>query len=70
MLTSAAKAYIIATEALLAFKCNQRGVTAIEYGLIAIVLATLLIFVFMREGNFISVLQSRFDDLAESGHFL
>lgn len=69
MLTSAAKAYIIATEALLAFKCNQRGVTAIEYGLIAIALATLLVFVFIGEGNFISVLQSRFDDLAKSSRF-
>lgn len=55
------KAYIKATEAFRSFKNNQAGVTAIEYGLIAIAVAVLIVAVFYNDRGFISVLKSKFN---------
>ncbi|MGP1627378.1 MAG: Flp family type IVb pilin [Aggregatibacter segnis] len=55
------KAYIKATEAFRSFKENQQGVTAIEYGLIAIAVAVLIVAVFYNEGGFIDVLKKKFN---------
>lgn len=40
------KAYISVTEGIRRFKENQQGVTAIEYGLIAVAVAVLIVAVF------------------------
>ena len=55
------KAYIKATEAFRSFKNNQQGVTAIEYGLIAIAVAVLIVAVFYKDGGFIDVLKKKFN---------
>ena len=55
------KAYIKATEAVRSFKNNQAGVTAIEYGLIAIAVAVLIVAVFYNDKGFISVLKAKFN---------
>lgn len=60
------KAYIKATEALRNFKENQAGVTAIEYGLIAVAIAVLIVAVFYKDGGFISELKSQFSGLAST----
>jgi conserved domain protein len=57
------KAYIKATEAFRSFKENQQGVTAIEYGLIAIAVAVLIVAVFYNKDGFIAKLQSKFSVL-------
>lgn len=54
------KAYIKATEAFRSFKENQAGVTAIEYGLIAVAVAVLIVAVFYDKNGFIANLQSKF----------
>lgn len=58
------KAYIKATEAVRNFKNNEDGVTAIEYGLIAVAVAVLIIAAFYTEGSFVKNLQSKFSVLA------
>lgn len=60
------KAYIKATEAFRSFKENQKGVTAIEYGLIAIAVAVLIVAVFYNKAGFIAKLQSKFGDLTNT----
>lgn len=55
------KAYIKATEAFRSFKNNQAGVTAIEYGLIAIAVAVLIVAVFYNDGGFIDELKKKFN---------
>jgi len=55
------KAYIKATEAFRSFKNNQAGVTAIEYGLIAIAVAVLIVAVFYNDQGFIQVLKNKFN---------
>lgn len=55
------KAYIKATEAFRSFKNNQQGVTAIEYGLIAIAVAVLIVAVFYNDTGFIQVLKKKFN---------
>lgn len=55
------KAYIKVTEAFRSFKNNQQGVTAIEYGLIAIAVAVLIVAVFYKDGGFIDVLKKKFN---------
>ncbi|WP_109079064.1 Flp family type IVb pilin [Aggregatibacter kilianii] len=55
------KAYIKATEALRSFKKNEAGVTAIEYGLIAIAVAILIVAVFYNGDGFINTLKSKFN---------
>ena len=59
--TLTTKAYIKATEAFRSFKNNQQGVTAIEYGLIAIAVAVLIVAVFYKDGGFIDVLKKKFN---------
>ncbi|MGP1519603.1 MAG: Flp family type IVb pilin [Haemophilus parainfluenzae] len=60
------KAYIKATEAFRSFKENQQGVTAIEYGLIAIAVAVLIVAVFYNKDGFIAKLQSKFSVLTDT----
>ncbi len=58
------KAYIKATEAVRNFKNNEDGVTAIEYGLIAVAIAVLIIAAFYSPDSFVKNLQSKFSTLA------
>ena len=60
------KAYIKATEAFRNFKKDEKGVTAIEYGLIAVALAVLIVAVFYNEGGFVKTLQSKFSSLTST----
>ncbi|AKO48273.1 Flp family type IVb pilin [[Haemophilus] ducreyi] len=66
--TLTTQVYISTTEILCSsiqrFKKNQRGVTAIEYGLIAVAVAVLIIAAFYSENSFIKKLQSKFSSLA------
>ncbi|TYA20355.1 Flp family type IVb pilin [Aggregatibacter actinomycetemcomitans] len=62
--TLTTKAYIKAAEAIRSFRENQAGVTAIEYGLIAI--AVLIVAVFYSNNGFIANLQSKFNSLAST----
>ncbi|WP_109427211.1 Flp family type IVb pilin [Aggregatibacter kilianii] len=57
------KAYIKATEAFRSFKNNQQGVTAIEYGLIAVAVAAMIVFVFYGDSGFINQLKTKFGEL-------
>lgn len=64
MLNLTTKAYIAVTETLRNFKKDERGVTAIEYGLIAVAMAAFVAVVFGGgENTFISQLRGRFDNL-------
>ena len=58
------KAYVKVTEAIRSFKENNEGVTAIEYGLIAIAVAALIATVFYSKGGFIDALKAKFSALA------
>ena len=58
------KAYVKVTEAIRSFKENQNGVTAIEYGLIAVAVAALVAAVFYTKGGFIDELKTKFAALA------
>lgn len=60
------KAYIAVTESIRRFKENEKGVTAIEYGLIAIAMAALIVLVFFGDNSFIGSLKSKFRELASS----
>ncbi|WP_424405631.1 Flp family type IVb pilin [Pasteurella sp. PK-2025] len=60
------KAYISVTESLRRFKENQSGVTAIEYGLIAVAVAVLIVAVFYNNDGFIKKLESKFGSLAQT----
>mgnify|MGYP003587827267 CR=1 FL=1 len=60
------KAYISVTEGIRRFKENQQGVTAIEYGLIAVAIAVLIVAVFYDKDGFIPKLQAKFGDLTEA----
>lgn len=44
-------------------KRNEKGVTAIEYGLIAVAVAVLVVAVFYSDSGFIKKLQGKFDTL-------
>ncbi|AKO38347.1 fimbrial protein [[Haemophilus] ducreyi] len=61
------QAYISATESLRTsvqrFRKNQQGVTAIEYGLIAVAVAILIIAVFYSESGFLFALKEKFFQL-------
>ena len=60
------KAYIKATEALRNFKKDEAGVTAIEYGLIAVAVAVLIVAVFYNSNGFINKLNGQFTNLANT----
>lgn len=60
------KAYISVTEGIRRFKENQQGVTAIEYGLIAVAVAVLIVAVFYNENGFIENLKGKFNQLTET----
>lgn len=60
------KAYISITESIRRFKENQQGVTAIEYGLIAIAIAALIVAVFYNNDGFIMKLKTKFGDLTNA----
>lgn len=60
------QAYISATESFRQFKQDQRGVTAIEYGLIAVAVAVLIVAVFYSDTGFIKELQSKFNTLTST----
>ncbi|WP_427834263.1 Flp family type IVb pilin [Actinobacillus pleuropneumoniae] len=60
------KAYISVTEGIRRFKENQQGVTAIEYGLIAVAVAILIVAVFYKEDGFIQQLQLKFKTLTDT----
>ncbi|MBN6069396.1 Flp family type IVb pilin [Aggregatibacter actinomycetemcomitans] len=66
--TLTTKAYIKAAEAIRSFRENQAGVTAIEYGLIAIAVAVavLIVAVFYSNNGFIANLQNKFNSLAST----
>lgn len=57
------QAYISVTESLRKFKENQSGVTAIEYGLIAVAVAVLIVAVFYNNNGFIEVMKGKFNTL-------
>ena len=65
MLNLVTKVYIGATETALAFKKDCRGVTAVEYGLIAVVMATFVIFTFTHDAGFLKILIGRFKELTQ-----
>lgn len=60
------KAYIAVTESIRNFKKDEKGVTAIEYGLIAVAMAAVIIFLFFGNGGFISALKQKFVQLGET----
>ena len=64
MLNFLTKTYINVTEGVRRFKQDERGVTAIEYGLIAVAVAVMIVAVFYSENGFIKSLQSKFSELA------
>lgn len=60
------KAYIAVTEGFRRFKQNQQGVTAIEYGLIAVAVAVLIVAVFYNNDGFIQQLKGKFAELTKT----
>lgn len=57
--------YVKLVTALREFKEDQRGVTAIEYGLIAAAMATLLIGIFAGSGDLLTDLTAAFTSIAD-----
>ena len=66
MLNFLTKTYINVTEGVRRFKQDERGVTAIEYGLIAVAVAVMIVAVFYSDTGFIKSLQSKFSGLAQT----
>jgi len=60
------KAYIEVTETFRNFKKDERGVTAIEYGLIAVGMAVLVVAVFYGNDGLVNNLKSKFSSLAST----
>ncbi|SEQ83730.1 Flp family type IVb pilin [Basfia succiniciproducens] len=60
------KTYIATTEAIRRFKQDHKGVTAIEYGLIAVVMAAFIVYVFSDDTSFVQSLKEKFSDVADS----
>ena len=52
------KAYIKATEAFRSFKNNEAGVTAIEYGLIAVAVAAMIVATFYTYPSLVSTIRN------------
>lgn len=58
------KLYVTTSNYLHSLKNDERGVTAIEYGLIAIAMATMLVAVFYNsDGNLVAELKTGFDKI-------
>ncbi|HDR1451044.1 TPA: Flp family type IVb pilin, partial [Pasteurella multocida] len=57
-------AYIAVTESIRNFKKDERGVTAIEYGLIAVAIALFIVALFYNDGGFMKALKDKFTDLS------
>ncbi|ANF70629.1 fimbrial protein [[Haemophilus] ducreyi] len=68
LITIITKPYLSMKETLISwfncFRKNQQGVTAIEYGLIAVAVAILIIAVFYNDEGFLMKLKTKFSDLA------
>ncbi|HHE3586754.1 TPA: Flp family type IVb pilin [Pasteurella multocida] len=60
------QAYIAVTESICRFKNDERGVTAIEYGLIAVAVAVLIVAAFYGDDGLVKSLQDKFSKLTES----
>ncbi|HDR1026952.1 Flp family type IVb pilin [Pasteurella multocida] len=60
------QAYIAVTESIRRFKNDERGVTAIEYGLIAVAVAVLIVAAFYGDKGLVKSLQDKFVKLTES----
>ncbi|HDR1433433.1 TPA: Flp family type IVb pilin [Pasteurella multocida] len=58
------QAYIAVTESIRKFKNDERGVTAIEYGLIAVAIALFIVALFYNDGGFMKALKQKFTDLS------
>ncbi|MGF1747831.1 Flp family type IVb pilin [Vibrio cionasavignyae] len=56
--------YVKATNFLNGLKADERGVTAIEYGLIAVAMAVLLAAVLTADGGFVANLETAFGTVA------
>lgn len=48
------------------FRKNNKGVTAIEYGLIAVVMAAFIVYAFSSDTSFVQKLKGKFDKVADS----
>ncbi|MDG2955117.1 Flp family type IVb pilin [Bisgaard Taxon 10/6] len=48
------------------FRKNNKGVTAIEYGLIAVVMAAFIVYAFSSDTSFVQKLKGKFDAVTES----
>lgn len=57
------KAYIAVTESIRRFKENEKGVTAIEYGLIAVGMAALIVLVFYGDSGLVKKLTEKFNTI-------
>jgi len=55
--------YVNTTSFLATYKNDERGVTAIEYGLIGVAMATLLAAVFTTNGTLLTALKSAFSTI-------
>ncbi|HDR1335357.1 pilus assembly protein Flp/PilA [Pasteurella multocida] len=60
------QAYIAVTESIRNFKKDERGVTAIEYGLIAVAVAVLIVAAFYGDSGLVKSLQTKFTELTTS----
>ncbi len=60
------QAYIAVTESIRDFKKDERGVTAIEYGLIAVAIALFIVALFYNDGGFMKALKDKFNTLAST----
>ncbi|WP_373778492.1 Flp family type IVb pilin [Glaesserella sp.] len=60
------KAYIAMTEAFRNFKKDEKGVTAIEYGLIAVAMAALIVYAFYGNDSFLNAIKAKFEALTNS----
>ncbi|MDO5053928.1 MAG: Flp family type IVb pilin [Pasteurella oralis] len=66
MFSKLTQAYITVTESIRNFKKDERGVTAIEYGLIAVAVAVLIVAAFYGEGGLVKSLQTKFSNLTST----
>lgn len=62
MFNLATKAYIAVIEIIYNFKNDQRGITTIEYGVMAVVMALLIVTLFSHNSGFILTLKNKFSE--------